>query len=88
MNTIQQYYDENNKYTLLQTLLYCNKALENMFIFNCFISVIMSAQGKRELSMDFSGLQKKHLFRIYDNQPNILINSSSTELIVNDSKSR
>jgi len=44
----------------------------------------MSAQGKRELSMYFSGVQK-HLFRIYANQPNILINSI-TELIVNDNK--
>lgn len=85
MSSIQQYRDENNKDTLVQALLYCNKVLENMFIFNCFISGIMSAQGKRELSMYFSGVQK-HLFRIYANQPNILINSS-TELIVNDSKS-
>lgn len=59
MNTIQQYCDENNKYTLVQTLLYFNESLENMFIFNCFISGIMSAQGKRELSMYFSGVQKK-----------------------------
>lgn len=85
MSTIQQYCDENNKDTLVQALLYCNKVLENMFIFNCFIPGIMSAQGKRELSMYFSGVQK-HLFRIYANQPNNLINSS-TELIVNDSKS-
>lgn len=85
MNTIQQHCDENND-TLVRTVLCCNKALENMFIFNCFISGIMSAQGKRELSMYFSGVQKNHLFRIYADQPNILINSSSTELIVNDSK--
>lgn len=65
--------------------MYCNKVLENMFIFNCFISGIMSAQGKRELMMYFSGVQK-HSFRIYANQPNILINSSA-ELLVNDSKS-
>lgn len=85
MRTTLQHCAENNKDTLVQALLYCNKVLENMFIFNCFISGIMSAQGKRELSMYFSGVQK-HLFRIYANQPNILINSS-TELIVNDSKS-
>lgn len=85
MRTTLQHCAENNKDTLVQALLYCNKVLENMFIFNCFISGIMSAQGKRELSMYFSGVQK-HLFRIYANQPNILINSS-TELIVHDSKS-
>jgi len=65
--------------------MYCNKVLENMFVFNGFISGIMSAEGKGELSMYFSGVQK-HLFRIYANQPNTLINSS-TELVVNDSKS-
>lgn len=69
MSTIQQYCDEHNKDTLVQALMYCNKVLENMFIFNGFISGIMSAQGKRELSMYFSGMQR-HLFRIYANQPN------------------
>lgn len=66
VSTVQQYCDEHNKDTLVQALLYCNKVLENMFIFNCFISEIMPAQGKRELSMYFSGVQK-HLFKIYAN---------------------
>lgn len=66
VNIIQQYCDEHNEDTLVQALLYNNKVLENTFIFNCFISEIVSAQGKRGLSMYFSGVQK-HLFRIYAN---------------------